>query len=374
MAVMGVTTVGLWGCGDDVTSGGDGTDGGSTTQVDSTPPTSASNATTSSGSSSDPTTSTPTTDGSTDTTDGSADSTSSTGDDTSGDGSSSSGTVLPPCDYPIRWPADAAAQGQAQTELDALSPEATMTWNDDRGALTSIQDLDVVFDCDDNAPLLASVFDFLEAHPDLFQIDASEWFVDSGTSCLNVDDANPTTFNTSRRDFGDWTVSRDVIAVRLYRNEDGDVAMRSVSGTYVPTLDKEVAEQIAYCIDNGPNPGLLEDAMRTEPFDYVVYGGGALCQASGQGQYTAVAADEVTFSDNAQISWSDAADGSTTVTIAQRLELVLDPTSHTDELRASSAACPNPDGPGTIIGFSALLDLVTAEVENPLAGLGCIVC
>ena len=352
-------------CGDDVADGG-GDEGSSSTSV---------------GGTTDPGT---TTAAASSTSDGGSGSTSvatsgsSAGDatgSTTGEGSeSSSGEVLPPCDYPILWPADPDAQATAQAALDVLAPEATLTWDDDRGTLTNLQDLDVVFPCEDDTPLMEAVFAFFETHPELFQMDGAEWLTGGGTLCQHVDDPTPSTFNTSRRGIGSWTVLRDVVAVRLYRTEAGEVAMRSMNATYVPPMPDEVAMQVQACVDNGPNPMLLEDTMRAEGFDYLIYGGAKLCQPSGQGSYTAADADAVVFAPDALVSWSEAGGSQTQVSIAQRLELILDASSITDELLASSAACPEPDGPGVVVGFWAYLDLVTAELSNEMAGLGCVVC
>ncbi|MEM6291234.1 MAG: hypothetical protein AAGA54_08210 [Myxococcota bacterium] len=289
-------------------------------------------------------------------------------------GSSTGERVLPECTYPLSWPTDPAAEALAQDALDAIAPEATMTWHEDRGTFSALADLDVVIECPDDEPLLDAVFAFFALHPDLFPMQADEWFTGGGNLCQHVTSPTPSTFNTSRREMGPWTVARDVIAPRLYRNDDGDVVLRSVSGTFVPRLTAELEQQVSDCIANGPNATLLEDTLREEPFDYLIYGGPVFCGPAGSGTYTADDADAVVFSDQAELSWYEAGDGTTTVTIAQRVELIIDPANVTESLEASNAACPNPDGPGTVYGFAAYMDLVTAEIGNKLAGLGCIVC
>ncbi|MGH1344509.1 MAG: hypothetical protein ACRBN8_23315 [Nannocystales bacterium] len=375
MSRVGLTLsliIGSAACGDDVgTASGDAT--GSTTAIGSTstgPSSTTAADGTGSGESGSPATSTsaPSTTG---TTNGTTGASNDSGSDTSG---TTGGPVLPECDYPISWEADAGAQAAAQAELDLIAPEATMTWNADRGTFSAVSDLDVVLDCPDDEPLLDAVFAYFELHPDLFPIAADEWFTGGGNLCQHVTSPTPNTFNTSRRDMSVWTVSRDVIAPRLYRSETGDVVLRSVSGTFVPTLPEDIEQQVSDCIAKGPNQSLLEDTLREEPFDYLIYGGPVFCGPAGTGMYVAQNADSVVFSSSAQLSWSDVGDGSTSVTIAQRVELVLDASSVTVTLEASNAACPDPDGAGTIYGFAAFMDLVTAEISNKLAGLGCIVC
>ncbi len=361
-------------CGDDVgTASGDAT--GSTTAAGSSGGASSGTegtAATASGSSDSGTAETST---SAAATSGTTSSTSGTGDDSGSDSSSTTGgPVLPECDYPISWEADAAAQAAAQAELDLIAPEATMTWHEDRGTFSNLSDLDVVIDCPDDEPLLDAVFAYFELHPDLFPVEGDEWFTGGGNLCQHVTSPTPNTFNTSRRDMSAWTVSRDVVAPRLYRNGDGDVVLRSVSATFVPTLPEEIIQQVTDCIAKGPNETLLEDTLREEPFDYLIYGGPIFCGPAGSDTYVAQDPDSVVFSDAAQLSWFEAGDGTTTVTIAQRVELVLAASSVTAALEASNAACPDPDGAGTIYGFAAFMDLVTAEISNKLAGLGCIVC
>lgn len=364
--------VGSTACGDDVgTASGDAS--GSTTALGSTGGSSSSSggadaSTSGSGDAGTVSSGAPQTSGGTSSGGGSSDS---SGSDSSG---TTGGRVLPECDYPISWEADVGAQAAAQAELDLLAPEAAMTWNDDRGTFSSVSDLDVVIDCPDDEPLLDAVFAYFELHPDLFPVEADEWFTGGGNLCQHVTSPTPNTFNTSRRDMSVWTVSRDVVAPRLYRNEDGDVVLRSVSATFVPTLPEDIQQRVSDCIAKGPNEDLLEDTLREEPFEYLIYGGPIFCGPAGSDTYVAQDPDSVIFSESAQLSWFDAGDGTTTVTIAQRVELVLAASSVTPDLEASNAACPDPDGAGTVYGFAAFMDLVTAEISNKLAGLGCIVC
>ena len=365
-------TVALAACGDDTSvTTGDGT-GGSTTAVGSTSAaiatSSSADATGMSGASSGGEAGESSTSMSSS---GETAAGSSSGSESSG---STGGPVLPECDYPIVWDTDAGAQAAAQAELDLIAPEATMTWHDDRGTFSTVGDLDVIIDCPDDEPLLDAVFAYFELHPDLFPLEADEWFTGGGTTCANVTSPTPNTFNTSRHTMGPWSVARDVIAPRLYRSEGGDVVLRSVNATFVPRLPEAIEQRVADCIANGPNPGLLEDAIREEPFEYLIYGGPVFCGPAGTGTYVAEDDDAVVFSEDAQLSWFESGGATTTVTVAQRVELVIDEANVTDDLQASNAACPNPDGPGTIYGFAAFMDLVTAEISNKLAGLGCIVC
>lgn len=367
--------LGVAACGDDVSvASGDGTD--TTTDAGSSSAATSANGSTSSGGGSG--TSDASTGGAG--TDTGSDSSSSSGDTAadSSSGSESSGTtggsVLPECTYPIVWDADAGAQAAAQAELELIAPEATMTWHEDRGTFSTVGDLDVVIDCPDDEPLLDAVFAYFELHSDLFPLEADEWFTGGGTTCANVTSPTPNTFNTSRHSMGPWSVARDVIAPRLYRNGEGDVVLRSVNATFVPTVPEGIQQQVADCIANGPNPDLLEDTLRDEPFDYLIYGGPVFCGPSGTGTYVAQDEDAVVFSEDAQLSWYESGGATTTVTVAQRVELVIDEANVTDDLQASNAACPDPDGAGTIYGFAAFMDLVTAEITNKLAGLGCIVC
>lgn len=249
-----------------------------------------------------------------------------------------------------------------------------MSWNEDRGTFSSIFGMDVVIPCPDNEPLLDAVFDYFGDHQDLFPMDGAEWFTGTGTQCQHVTSATGNTYNTSRRDFGQWLVARDSVAVRLLRGEDGAVHMTSVVATFLPTVPEEIETEIAACVQNGPDPQALEDAVREENYDYLIYGGGAVCQPSGNGSYDPQPEDAVNFSDGALVGWFEAGNGSATITVAQRLELVVDDSNESAELLASSAACPKQDMPGTVVGFVAFVDVVTAEIVSTMAGLGCIVC
>ncbi len=369
--VAGVVTVG---CADDTTSGS-GTDGSST----GAPATSSDATSVGESSSSGPladdtgTTGTPA-DGSTTSDDGGTTSTGSTG------GSESSGTttgaVAEICDYPIVWTADAQAETDAQTVLDVLAPEALLSWNEDRGTFSSIQDLEVVIDCPDNDGVLEAAFAFAELHPDLFQLEADEWFLgDGNTQCQHIDDPTPSTFNTSRRTFDNLDVLHDVIAYRLYRNEADEVVLASVNGTYLPVMPDEVRDQVLDCVDNGASVDLLETTVRGEAYDYLTYlDSQQFCEPSGSGTYQPQDDDTVNFTADGLIQWSESGAGTATLTLARRIEVVVHPDNVTDALAASNAVCPEPMGPGQIVGFAVLIDAVEAIVEGASAGLGCIVC
>ena len=360
LVLLGLT---LLGCGDDTAANGgdDGHEGSSSGAVVPTS-TGAAEATGETSSSSGNGTSS---------TSGSSSSSEDTTGDMTGD---TTGAVELECVYPLQWPVDPAARTAAEATLNMLAPEAAMVWSDARGTFSSVGDLDLVIDCPDDSSLLGAVFAFFEQHPALFPVEADEWFTDTGTLCQNVTSPTPGTFNTSRHRLGNWGVSRDVIAPRLYRDESDNVVLRSVNGTFVPPLSPSVTQQVSDCIDKSPSARLLEQTIRTEPFEYLIYGGPVFCGPTSAATYVADDADDVSFDDDAQLSWSDTDSDHTIVTIAQRVELRVAAANVTEDIQASNAACPAPDGVGTIYGFSAYLDLVTAEVSNKLAGLGCIVC
>lgn len=300
--------------------------------------------------------------------------------DGSGDGGSgssdSTGEVAKTCDYPIVWDADPQAQVDAQTALDALSPEAVLNWNDDRGTMSSIQDLEVEIECADETGVLAAAFAFAEAHPDIFQLQADEWLLgDGNTQCQHVDDPTPSTFNTSRRSLDTLDVLHDAIAFRLYRSEGGAVVMSSVNGTYLPVMPDDVRANVQDCIDNGAAPDVLEAVVRDESYSYLTYlDNQQFCEPSGAGSYDPQADDTVTFTDEGLIEWGEVGGGSVSMTLGRRIELVVNPSNVNEALAASNAVCPNPDGPGQIVGFFVLIDAVEATLINAFPGLGCIVC
>ncbi len=296
---------------------------------------------------------------------------------TSGETETESGTTGAPveCVYPVIWPAAIGSQASVEAALSALSPGATMMWHDDRGTLTHIQDLEIVLPCDDNTPLWQAVFAFLEEHPDIFQVDGAQWIQEpEATQCQHVTESIKT-FNTSRAELGDWAVFRDALNVRLYRNDQNEVVMRSMGGTYLPAMPQAIYEEIESCLANGPAPEVLEDKARAESYPYISYlGANQICMPAFMGDYAPDPADVLEFTGDGQVDWYEAGDGTVVVTIDQRVELIVDEANVTEALAASNAACPDEMQPGIIVGFWAYLDLVDGTVANKGAGLGCIVC
>lgn len=278
------------------------------------------------------------------------------------------------CDYPILWPAELDAEAMAEAALAALSPGATLDWHADRGTVKYIGALELVIDCEDETPLWDAVFAFLESQPALFQLHGDQWLKPVGTQCLHVD-ASPTTYNTSRAELGDWAVFRDVVNVRLYRNDDDQVVMQSMGGVYLPAMPEDIKAQIHACLDQGPAQETLEQAVRDEWFPYVSYlGANQICQPAIMGSYHAAPDDAVELTAAAQVDWYENGEAAVVVTVDQRAELIVAPANVTDELAASNAACPEEMGDGVVVGFFAYLDLITAAISSKGAGLGCVVC
>ena len=79
------------------------------------------------------------------------------------------------CESPVAFTPDANAKTKAVAALAALSPTATLDWSDTRGTLTSISGLVVSPACTGSDDVYDKFFEYLEAHPDLFQIDRADW-------------------------------------------------------------------------------------------------------------------------------------------------------------------------------------------------------
>src|ERR1043165_6696630 len=91
--------------------------------------------------------------------------------------------------YPILWrPAD-GAQAAATSELAAMSPGATMSWNNNTGTLTAVSQLALPLEhCGDGQDVNAQVTSVVAAHPALFQIDLAEWQSLEPYDCKYVND------------------------------------------------------------------------------------------------------------------------------------------------------------------------------------------
>lgn len=277
-------------------------------------------------------------------------------DGSTGDGGPD-GAITPTCDSPVHITADATAKSRAVTALGTLSPEATLEWSDVRGTLTSIGGLTVTPDCSDpNTNVYDKLFDYLEASPELFQIDRTEWKPDGANTCSDIGGFQLLAIR--RQKLGPYELHNDVFSV-VADVADGHVIFRNFSGTYVPKPSTELLAKLGECTDL-PDETLLA-AVRKEPFTYQVYAEAPapMCTIETSAKYTALANDDVRFDTPSELLWEENTDVSYH---RQRAAVVLLPAANqTPDLVRSSANCTDLDG-NPRIGWIRTVDVANGNI------------
>lgn len=274
----------------------------------------------------------------------------------------------PPCETPIRWTADTTTEAAATAAAMALSPTAMPTWNPARATFESILMLNLPIACPDGEDLWqAALLPFIEAHPDVLQIDLDEWYAPSSYPCTSVG----TSIDFARIDregFGPGTVAHDFVSFVIVREPTG-VVLRGFIGNYLPSVPAGVAEEMSRC--GGLSLARARETALHDTYPYSTYD---RCTPTGSGTYTPGALDVVAL-DPPIWSWNESLDGTgVELSSEQPATLTIDPSYVTPELTASDTNCPSADGDTRVYGFRLIFDSATGELLSKLPGIGCIVC
>lgn len=268
--------------------------------------------------------------------------------------------------YPIPWQPPAGAQAAAQSELAAMAPGATMTWNASEGTLGSVVQLDTpLTGCSAGQDVNAQVAGVLAAHPALFQLDVSEWRMPPFYDCQFVDSA---LLSMPRQRLAGQAEAKDVFAYWVSR-VDGVVRLTGVNGTYLPVLDAATGNRMAAC-----NTLTQASAVRRAQSTQLTATTYAQCSRTGTVRYTPRANDTLAFLGDATWSWDDA--GEVQLTGQRTLRVIVNPANYSSALLSSDARCPTPDGDGSqfTVGFDIVFDVHTGAILSVKPGLDCTVC
>lgn len=266
--------------------------------------------------------------------------------------------VSPACLAPFIMPVDPNAQTAAQAELTTLSPTAEMTWADVRNTLQSINGLVIKLPtCTGNTNAFDLLFDTLEAHPALFQIDRSEW-TGSTASCSDIlaNGFHPLTIRRAK--YGTYAIANDVFTA-VADVQDGVVILRNFSGTYIPKPSATVLSALAECPDLSTD--VLAKHLFENPFTYLAYqpAPAPTCTVQGNHTYTLQAGDTITYDPNITLNWTE----DTQITFQRQgiATVKVGADAYTPQLINSSVNCIDFDGNNNI-GWQRTYNSVTAEV------------
>lgn len=268
------------------------------------------------------------------------------------------------CESPVTFKPDANAKTKATTALAALSADATLDWSDARGTMTSISGLVVSPACTGNDDVYDKFFDYLEAHPDLFQIERSDWRAPPPLPCSAISGFQ--LLSIHREKLGAYEEINDTFSA-VADFKDGNVIFRNFSGFYIPN-STVVVSQLGDCADK--TEAQMTPLLRAEPFSYDTL---EQCNSDGSFKYTAAATDTLTFAPTGTMTWEEGTD--VTIRRQRTATLVVSSANYTNDLLRSNANCPDDDG-NPSIGWIRTYDTVTGEIvsdsltPNPY----CLVC
>jgi hypothetical protein len=279
--------------------------------------------------------------------------------------------VPPACDSPITVVLDPDAKTKATAALAVLAPDASLEWSDARGTLRSISGLTVSPACTGADNAFDKLFDYLEANPDLFQIDRTEWATSGPIACSTITGFQ---FLTIRREkYGAEVLHNDVFTA-VADVKDGAVIFRNFSGTYIPRPSTAMLQKLADCHEL--TEGQLAPKLRSLPFGYTVFAtgdGAAPCTVAGDEKYPAAISDVLTFDPARELFWEEAPtleihrQGTATLKVATP--------NYTPALIASNANCTDDSGSANI-GWIRTFDTGTGKViyDHPTPDPYCTVC
>jgi hypothetical protein len=267
--------------------------------------------------------------------------------------------------YPILWRPTDGGQSAAQSELAAMSPGATMSWNGNTGTLTSVSRLGVPLDsCSDGQDANAQVMGLLAAHPALFQIDLAEWQSLEPYDCKYVDDA---TLALPRQRLAGWPVARDMVGYWL-RRVNGVVQLTAVNGVYLPVLDSAAANSMSAC--NTLTEAAATTRARSTQLTAGVY---SQCNRTGTATYTPRSNDTIGFVSDPTWTWQEGS-GQVELTGQRTLRVIVNPANYNSELLSSDARCPAAEPGQFTVGFDVVFDVHTGAIVSVKPGIDCVVC
>jgi hypothetical protein len=267
--------------------------------------------------------------------------------------------------YPIlKQPAE-GAQSAAQSELAAMAPGRTMSWNSNTGTLSSVFQLDIPLDsCSDGQDANAQVLGLLAAHPALFQIDLAEWQSPAPYDCRHVSDS---TLTLGRRRLAGWPVARDIFVYWL-RRVNGVVHLAAVNGVYLPILDSATGQSMSAC--NTLTQSTATTRVRSTQLTATVF---SQCNPTGTVTYTPRSNDAIAFVSDPTWTWQEGS-GQVELTGQRTLRVIVDPANYNSALLSSDARCPTAVPDQFTVGFDVVFDVHTGAILSVKPGIDCIVC
>jgi len=264
--------------------------------------------------------------------------------------------------YPV--PFDSGAREElAREALASLNPEARLDWSAPRGTPARIDYLDAPLACAPGQDVFDAAVELFASRPTLFHIAADEWVPTTWLPCEVVGE-RPVFLVLLRDTIAGMASGRDLLTFIVSR-VDGELSLRTVVGVYLGAPQPHTATTMRSCHSMAD----VEATARDQTYEFETF---FLCQRTGLVSYTPQPGDITTPADAPVWRWVTN-NGVVSMRAVRRVDIEVAPDNVTDELLASTAACPQPDG-SLRVGLSVDVDDVTGELLSAQPGLGCIVC
>jgi hypothetical protein len=279
---------------------------------------------------------------------------------------------LAACEAPLVLQPAPGAEARARAQLTTLSSTATLDWSATRGTLVRIAGLRVELPtCTTGVSAHDRIFDFYEAHTDLFQIDRADWQPDSPVTCESIVEGVSQTLTIRRVQYGALPLRNDVFSTEATR-EGGVVVLTFFGGSYVPQATATMVAALQAC----PDRPAIEPTVRAAPFAYAVFKlpPAPPCSLQAPGSYSAASDDSLVVAPDVGFLWIEDG-GVVRFRRVRHATLRVAPANDTPELRRSDANCPDSQGHDDI-GWIRSYDPVTGDLlgDQPDPVPGCIVC
>ncbi len=272
--------------------------------------------------------------------------------------------------YPVAATDGAGDEATARQSLLALDVSAELAWDDDRGTPAYVMARVALPGCTGSEHVQDHVLPFLNAHPEIFGIDSSEWSPTGQALRCDSVSGNNDEVSWGRVLFGShlaqWV---GYLTVRV-RRVDASVEIVHVAGDYTPRTTSAMLANLDGCARiSTTGDDVLANAMQMD-FVYLVNTTEVICNLSNERTYRPNSADVVVLRDDPpylQGLWTRQF-GAVELRYVRKAWLIIAPSNHTEELLSSTTDC------GEELGFELTIDAVTGEILSYQPGLGCVVC
>ncbi|OGQ79332.1 MAG: hypothetical protein A2289_06935 [Deltaproteobacteria bacterium RIFOXYA12_FULL_58_15] len=272
-----------------------------------------------------------------------------------------------PSGTPLAFPFDPDAKDRAFADLAILQGDTANdpVWYDEWGTFSNAKMHVDLPNCTGATLVDDLVWQVVEAWPNVFALDRSEWVgASSLLSNIPCDNASATTSLAYQRTTIGGQPIYNSQAIRFYLGQDtnGFYLRMLDSFGYLPTAPTALAQTLATCAPSSQT--VLEQGVFAATYTFERF---VACQVVEEGKYAPQPGDTMVVTAPPRWLWYPDADNTWGLVLVYEGELIV-ALENAGPLDGTSAACWR-------VGWTLTFDAVTGKVYWSQAGLdGCIVC